>query len=915
MKRSILVLIAFFFFTSLTFSQTIQWEQLSGPHGGVIYSIVKDNAGNIYANTIGSAGPFKSTDGGETWYSIMNGLTPGDNGGFHPLNVNSTGDIFIGGAHNAGGLCRSTDEGASWTYLNNLNPGASIICISFDSNENVYVGTGTGIYKSTDNGDTWSHYGMIGSQTEAVAFNDSGHVFAGNSYAVYRSKDDGANWTQLPTGGGTRTVAVAPNGYVFAGCHENAGILRSTDNGDSWTYSYPQTVSVYFASTILFDENNYTYIPTWGNGVLFSTDFGDSWTELNNELGYKYVRTVTKTNNRYLFTGGDYGIYKMDIFNAYLNWYSVGLPICGVKEIQIDSYDNIFAGVWGVNSSYNRGLSWQTINNGLSGFDVRALTIKEDGTIFLGSGISNWAYPNPCIFRSTDNGNTWIVIENEIQRHDVEAIAVDDAGNVYAGNYYGVYKSTNNGDSWVNIGGVGGARALQFNSSGDLFLASYGQGLWQLPAGDTNWVNLTSNIGASWITCMLISANGYIYAAGKKSTDNGITWTDMGTSGSWLSCYAENSIGHLFGGDYYTGVYRSTDYGDNWQQINTGLTITDIRSLAFDSEDYLYAGTNGKSIFKTTTPTVFYYDDPSLIAHYTFDGNASDLSGYDNHGNVIGAVLTTDRFGIENSAYEFNGSSNYISIPNSLSLQSPTTELTQLAWVNIYSWTGQGFWVPVLMKSNSGDNAFQYRLSIGSNGVNTSINNWNNAVVIPDTVSFNSWFMVVSTIKNDTVKVYVNGIFKGSGSLTGPIMLDTKPLEIGRDVPGSTEYFHGKIDEIRIYNRAITEREIDSLYDGVVSIPYEDKLSIPMSFSLEQNYPNPFNPSTRISWQSPVGSHQTIKLFDVLGREIETIVDGYYEPGIHSTLYIVHSTLPSGVYFYQLRAGEYIAVKKMLYLK
>jgi len=227
------------------------------------------------------------------------------------------------------------------------------------------------------------------------------------------------------------------------------------------------------------------------------------------------------------------------------------------------------------------------------------------------------------------------------------------------------------------------------------------------------------------------------------------------------------------------------------------------------------------------------------------------------------------------------------------------------------------------MKSNSGDNAFQYRLSIGSNGVNTSINNWNNAVIIPDTVSFNSYYMVVSTIKNDTVKVYVNGIFKGSGTLTGPIMLDTKPLEIGRDVPGATEYFHGKIDEIRIYNRAITEREIDSLYDGEVSVPYEDKLSISMSFSLEQNYPNPFNPSTTISWQSPVGCHQTIKLFDVLGREIETIVDGYYETGIHSTLYIANSLLPSGVYFYRLKAVDpstgsgqsFIQTKKMLLVK
>ena len=75
---------------------------------------------------------------------------------------------------------------------------------------------------------------------------------------------------------------------------------------------------------------------------------------------------------------------------------------------------------------------------------------------------------------------------------------------------------------------------------------------------------------------------------------------------------------------------------------------------------------------------------------------------------------------------------------------------------------------------------------------------------------------------------------------------------------------------------------------------------VPTEFVLEQNYPNPFNPSTTISWQSPVGGRQTIKLYDVLGREIDTIVDGYYEAGKHSTFYIIHSTLPSGVYFYKL---------------
>jgi hypothetical protein len=87
------------------------------------------------------------------------------------------------------------------------------------------------------------------------------------------------------------------------------------------------------------------------------------------------------------------------------------------------------------------------------------------------------------------------------------------------------------------------------------------------------------------------------------------------------------------------------------------------------------------------------------------------------------------------------------------------------------------------------------------------------------------------------------------------------------------------------------------------------------NFLLEQNYPNPFNPGTRISWQSPVGSWQTIKLYDLLGREIETIVDGYYEAGYYSTLFIVNSSLSSGVYFYRLQAGNFIQTRKMILLR
>src|SRR6185436_16603858 len=74
-----------------------------------------------------------------------------------------------------------------------------------------------------------------------------------------------------------------------------------------------------------------------------------------------------------------------------------------------------------------------------------------------------------------------------------------------------------------------------------------------------------------------------------------------------------------------------------------------------------------------------------LIARYTFDGNANDVSGNNNHGTLVGGItLTTDRFGGANRAYSFNGSNSYISVPASATLNSPTTGCTQAAWVYLY---------------------------------------------------------------------------------------------------------------------------------------------------------------------------------------------------------------------------------------
>ena len=88
----------------------------------------------------------------------------------------------------------------------------------------------------------------------------------------------------------------------------------------------------------------------------------------------------------------------------------------------------------------------------------------------------------------------------------------------------------------------------------------------------------------------------------------------------------------------------------------------------------------------------------------------------------------------------------------------------------------------------------------------------------------------------------------------------------------------------------------------------------PNSYNLAQNYPNPFNPSTKISWQSPVGSHQTLKIYDVLGNEVATLVDEYREAGRYEITFDA-SNLSSGIYFYRLQAGDYLQTRKMILLK
>ncbi|AFH48768.1 Hypothetical protein IALB_1057 [Ignavibacterium album JCM 16511] len=132
----------------------------------------------------------------------------------------------------------------------------------------------------------------------------------------------------------------------------------------------------------------------------------------------------------------------------------------------------------------------------------------------------------------------------------------------------------------------------------------------------------------------------------------------------------------------------------------------------------------------------------------------------------------------------------------------------------------------------------------------------------------------------------------------------------------STEVNHYSYNDKSLMSGKYSYRLKQIDYDG--SFKYSNEIDVNIenlkTFSLEQNYPNPFNPSTKIRWQSPVSSWQTLKVYDILGNEVATLVDEYREAGIYEVEFNAEN-LSSGIYLYKLQEGSLIDTKKMILMR
>ena len=221
-------------------------------------------------------------------------------------------------------------------------------------------------------------------------------------------------------------------------------------------------------------------------------------------------------------------------------------------------------------------------------------------------------------------------------------------------------------------------------------------------------------------------------------------------------------------------------------------------------------------LFSQNLPS--YVPANGLVGYWPFEGNANDASGKGNHGTVNGATLTTDRNGVANNAYSFNGSNQKITVNDNDVLSFPSGIFSLSAWVNVNS---PVVVCNILCKYGITSN-FEYNIGMNSSSIGGQAwslsGNGNSGASTSVTPYINNWhyFTYVSNSGNGT-KLYVDGvqITTGTFNTSSPMGNGTGSLYFGMGGGWNQQYyFKGLIDDIAMYNRVLTQQEITALYTG-----------------------------------------------------------------------------------------------------
>jgi hypothetical protein len=344
----------------------------------------------------------------------------------------------------------------------------------------------------------------------------------------------------------------------------------------------------------------------------------------------------------------------------------------------------------------------------------------------------------------------------------------------------------------------------------------------------------------------------------------------------------------------------------------------------------------------------FLFAQDGLVAHWTFDEGegttvADKVSGYigEFRGNV---EFDAGKVG-SNSLY-FNGVDAWVQTDLLDDLKT-AEEFTMAAWFNTEV-TGNEIQQHMLWIGDSTGNGWG-----GQQETHISINHFAgyvdklifafgdgadtdgrmvNIISEEDFFDVNEWHHIASVVRifdGDTSRVTTGELYLDGQLLTpfvhefptreivyDEILRDgwNMPLVFGQAGNGQRK-FVGMLDDVQIYNKALTAEEIASIMAGDTAVETESPSNVANEFQLHGNYPNPFNPSTTISYSLHKSGFVNLKIYNLLGEELEVVVSDYQYPGVHTARFDA-SNLTGGIYFYTLQVdATFSETRKMVLVK